>query len=195
MTKRRNVSRCSSVNGCGLISDLTSGVTSAVGNVVGLVGDVAGTVVNKAVDLLPVELHLPGGYRYCGPGTKLKKRLARGDRGINKLDEACKEHDISYSKYKDNEHRVRADRELADRAWARVKSSDASLGEKAAAWAVTNAMKVKAKLGGGVRRGKKRCDCKKKKVTQGKGYYLRPYKGTGIRKKKRATRGKKKSSR
>lgn len=178
-----------------MISDIAGGVASTVGDVFGLVSGVAGTVVNKAVDLLPVELHLPGGYRYCGPGTKLKERLARGDPGINKLDEACKEHDIAYSKYKDNRHRSTADSLLADRAWARVKSSDASLGERAAAWAVTNAMKVKAKLGGGVRRGKKRGDRKKKNKTQGKGYYLRPYKGSGIRKKKRSTRGKKKSSR
>lgn len=32
------------------------------------------TVINK----LPIELHLPG-YQYCGPGTKLEKRLTRGD--------------------------------------------------------------------------------------------------------------------
>ncbi|WP_221935836.1 hypothetical protein, partial [Klebsiella pneumoniae] len=60
-----------------------------------------GAVVNTAIDALPLELHLPGGYQYCGPGTKLKHRLARGDTGINKLDEACKEHDIAYSKYSD----------------------------------------------------------------------------------------------
>ena len=113
-----------------------------VGDVIGKVGDFAGTLVNKSVDLLPVELHLPGGYRYCGPGTKLKERLARGDRGINKLDEACKVHDIAYATYSDNENRRRADKVLADSAWARVKSSDASLGEKASAWAVTTAMKA-----------------------------------------------------
>lgn len=37
-----------------------------------------GSIVNKSIDLLPVELHIPG-YQYCGPGTKLKKRLARGE--------------------------------------------------------------------------------------------------------------------
>ncbi|WP_221935991.1 hypothetical protein, partial [Klebsiella pneumoniae] len=87
-----------------------------------------GALVNTAIDALPVELHLPG-YRYCGPGTKLKQRLARGDPGINKLDEACKEHDITYSKYTDTEKRSIADRVLAEKAWQRVKSSEAGLGE------------------------------------------------------------------
>ncbi|XP_056644299.1 uncharacterized protein LOC130450118 [Diorhabda sublineata] len=41
---------------------------------------------------------------------------------------------------------------LEDKAWARVKSKDASLGEKAAALLVTGGMKVKRKLGMGCRR-------------------------------------------
>ena len=52
------------------------------------------TLINRAVDALPVELHLPG-YRFCGPGTRLQDRLARGERGINELDEigraSCRE--------------------------------------------------------------------------------------------------------
>jgi len=32
-----------------------------------------------------------------GPGTKLKKRLARGDPGINRLDKIAKQHEIDYS--------------------------------------------------------------------------------------------------
>ena len=35
-----------------------------------------------------------------GPGTHLKKRLARGDPGINRLDQISKQHDIEYSKAK-----------------------------------------------------------------------------------------------
>lgn len=142
-------------------------------------GGIISSVLNKAIDLLPVELHIPGGYQYCGPGTKLRKRLARGDPGINKLDQACKAHDIAYSRYKDSENRRRADLELAERAWQRFKASDASLGEKAASWAVTTGMKAKTKLGGG--RRKKRAPKRK-----GKGLYLRPYKkqqGSGKRKK------------
>lgn len=137
-----------------------------------------GTVINKAIDALPIELHLPAGlrksYRYCGPGTKLQERLARGDPGINELDESCKVHDIAYSLHKDNYHRNLADQRLADSAWQRVKSSDASLGEKTAAWLVTTAMKAKSKMGSGTKKGKGLAG-KKKQKRQGKGLYLRPY--------------------
>lgn len=153
-------------------------------------GGIVSSVLNKAIDLLPIELHIPG-YQYCGPGTKLPKRLARGDPGINKLDQACKTHDIAYSRYKDSENRRRADEELAERAWQRFKSSDASIAEKSAAWAVTTAMKAKTKFGGG--RKKKRVPKRK-----GKGLYLRPYKkkqGSGKRKKRTAKKKKTSKSR
>lgn len=88
-------------------------------------------LINTLVNKLPFELHLPG-YQYCGPGTKLEKRLARGDVGVNQLDRACKEHDIAYNQYQDTTNRQKADRILAEKAWQRVKSSDSSLGEKAA---------------------------------------------------------------
>lgn len=107
-------------------------------------------LVNSLINKLPVELHIPG-YNYCGPGTKLRERLRRGDPGINPLDEACKSHDIAYSQNRDLESRHRADAILAERAWERVKSKDARFGEKAAAWAVTNIMKVKRKTGMGSR--------------------------------------------
>ena len=53
--------------------------------------------LNKLIDKLPVELHLPGGYEFCGPGTRLKKRLALGQVGINPLDSVCRIHDIAQS--------------------------------------------------------------------------------------------------
>ena len=151
-------------------------------------GGIISTVVNKAIDLLPFEAHLPG-YNYCGPGTNLVKRLARGDKGINPLDEACKLHDIAYSKYSDSERRRQADKELAERAWRRFKASDSSLGEKAAAWAVTTGMKVKTKMGAGSKkrktRGKGLFDMSRRKQStskKAKGLYLKPYKGAGKRK-------------
>lgn len=101
-------------------------------------------LIDKVINKLPFELHLPG-YQYCGPGTKLAKRLARGDPGINPLDRACKEHDIAYSNKQTD--RKEADLKLADKAWERVISKDASLSEKAAAYAVTNAMKLKSGMG------------------------------------------------
>ena len=37
-------------------------------------------------------------YNYCGPGTQVDKRLARGDKPIDKIDLACQEHDVTYTK-------------------------------------------------------------------------------------------------
>lgn len=67
------------------------------------------------------------------------------------MDSACKQHDLAYQN-NDLTARHRADYELEQRAWNRVKSRDASTGEKAAAWLVTNIMKVKRKLGMGCQR-------------------------------------------
>lgn len=112
-------------------------------------------LLNNVLNKLPIELHLPG-YQYCGPGTKLADRIARGEPGINPLDAACKEHDIAYSENCENvEARNNADKILADKAWQRVCSNDARISEKVAAYAVTNIMKIKAKLGMGLKREKK----------------------------------------
>ncbi|CAH1115875.1 unnamed protein product [Psylliodes chrysocephalus] len=97
-------------------------------------------IVNSLINKLPIELHIPG-YSYCGPGTQLDKRLQRGDKGINQLDAACKDHDIAYSQSKDLITRHQADKILQHRAWERANSKDAKLGEKTAAWFVTTAMK------------------------------------------------------
>ena len=108
-------------------------------------------IINSLINKLPIELHLPN-YNYCGPGTKLKKRLSRGDSGINKLDEACKEHDISYLKYTDLNKRHQADQVLAKKAFDRFKSSDSSLGEKLSSLVVSGIMKAKTKLGAGFKK-------------------------------------------
>ena len=110
-------------------------------------------LVNSIINKLPIELHLPG-YQYCGPGTNLNKRLKRRDPGINELDKACKEHDITYSKFKTTSDRHIADKILAEKAWQRTISKDSSLSERANAYLVTNAMKLKVKTGMGVRKVK-----------------------------------------
>lgn len=38
-----------------------------------------GSLLNSLIDTLPIELHIPT-YNYCGPGTKLNKRLRRKDK-------------------------------------------------------------------------------------------------------------------
>lgn len=114
-------------------------------------------LVNTLINKLPFELHLPGGYQYCGPGTRLTERLSRGDPGINKLDQACREHDIAYARYKDDVgERHKADQILAKKAFERVKASNASLGERASALGVAATMKAKVKLGMGSKKRKQR---------------------------------------
>lgn len=108
----------------------------------------------------------------------LEKRLARGDRGINPLDEACRIHDIAYRDNTDLTARHRADRDLAERDLQRVRSKDAGFGEKAAAWTVTNLMKAKTKFGmgcGSTKRNnkKKTRKTKKQRLVAFKGGFLK----------------------
>ena len=51
--------------------------------------------VNNSIYKLLVKLHLPE-YQFCGPGIRLEKRSARGDKGIHLIDTTCKEHDIAF---------------------------------------------------------------------------------------------------
>lgn len=128
-------------------------------------------IIDRVIDKLPFELHIPK-YQYCGPGTKLEKRLARGDPGINPLDAACKEHDIAYSKHKDSKERHFADEKLMKEALKRAFANDSSFGEKASALAVSAAMKAKtslSKIGAGLKqknKGKKKTCAKKKAAKQ-----------------------------
>ena len=55
--------------------------------------------VQKLLNKTGMEFHWPG-YQYMGPDTHLKKRLARGDPGINRLDRIAEAHDIDYDKAK-----------------------------------------------------------------------------------------------
>lgn len=119
-------------------------------------------IINKLIDHLPFELHLPG-YQFCGPGTKLEKRLLKGDRGINKLDNACMYHDIAYTN-SDLNARHKADLELLNMAKRRLKSKDARTGEKVASWIVKNAMKAKLKAGAGFMTTVKRIQALLKKM-------------------------------
>src|SRR5580765_6384958 len=92
-------------------------------------------LLNHAINALPIEFHIPG-YQFCGPGTRLQKRLARGDRGINPLDAVCREHNRAYSRSNDLTERNAADNILATKARERITARDSTLGERAAATAV-----------------------------------------------------------
>lgn len=80
------------------------------------------SIINKALNILPLpEMHLKsavgsesvsngsfnntGKYSYCGPFTKLRKRITQGYKGINSLDKACMKHDIGYAAHKDTASR------------------------------------------------------------------------------------------
>jgi len=94
-------------------------------------------IINKIINKLPFEAHIPG-YNFCGPGTKLKQRLERGDRGINKLVEACTVHDIAYSQFKVLADRHKSDAVLINKEWERVGSKDSSIAKKTAAKEIRN---------------------------------------------------------
>ena len=51
-------------------------------------------------------------FHWLGPGTKLKKRLARGDPGINRLDKIAKQHDIDYARAKNLQDKWIADTKM-----------------------------------------------------------------------------------
>jgi len=73
------------------------------------------SLLNRAINALPFELHIPG-YQFFGLGTHLEKRLARSYRGINPLVAACCEHDIAYSPSNDFAERHVTDNILATKA-------------------------------------------------------------------------------
>jgi len=58
-----------------------------------------------------IEFHWPG-YQYRGLGTKLAKRLKRGDPGINRLDKIAKQHDIDYSHAQNLQDKWKADTKM-----------------------------------------------------------------------------------
>lgn len=125
-------------------------------------------ILNSVINNLPFEMHIPG-YRFCGPGTKLDKRLKAGQRGINKLDDVCRLHDIAYESPKLTD-RKKADDLLSKEAIERVRAKDASIGEKIAALSVAGLMKAKSAIGGGLKRKMKR---NKKKPVKMNGKILR----------------------
>ena len=96
-----------------------------------------------------------GKYSYCGPFTKLNKRLTEGYRGVNLLDRACFDHDVAYAAHKDTASRNNTDDVLVAAASKIALSDDAPEYEKKYAGTVAATMSVKSRLGVGVGRGKR----------------------------------------
>ena len=67
--------------------------------------------IQKLLGKTGIEFHWPG-YQFMGPGTHLKKRLARGDKGINRLDRIARQHDIDYSRAKSLQDKWKADAKM-----------------------------------------------------------------------------------
>ena len=65
-----------------------------------------GSLLNKAINNLPFEMHLPG-HNFTGPGTKLKKRInpdltpKKWSKPVNRVDKAAYRHDVCYLKNDD----------------------------------------------------------------------------------------------
>lgn len=76
-------------------------------------------VVDYFLNKLSFESHLTG-YQYCGPGTKLEKKLTQGGTDINELNKSCRCHDTAYSKCSNLHDRHNADYELEQRSWERL---------------------------------------------------------------------------
>ena len=62
-----------------------------------------GSLLNKVINNLPIEMHLPG-HNFTGPGTKLKKRLnpdltpKKWSKPVHLVDKAAYHHDVCYLK-------------------------------------------------------------------------------------------------
>ena len=96
--------------------------------------------VQKLLNKTGMEFHWPG-YQYMGPGTHLKKRLARGDPGLNRLDRIAKAHDIDYDKAKNLQDKWVADRKM-------IAKTDQLPGRKSLTERIVkNIMKAKLRLG------------------------------------------------
>ena len=70
-----------------------------------------GLDIQKWLAKTGIEWHVPG-YQFLGPGTKLQKRLKRGDKGINRLDRIAKQHDIDYTAARSLKDKHKADRKM-----------------------------------------------------------------------------------
>lgn len=127
-------------------------------NEMGEIAQTGGGIVNWVINNLPGEMHLYDKarklkYEYCGPGTRLKMRLARGDAGINELDRACKDHDVFYLNNRTAESRKEGDLLLAEAAAKVARDSNATNEEKEKANLVIAIMHGKQWLGAGAGAG------------------------------------------
>ena len=76
--------------------------------------DIQKKIAKLGFEFHPFSLSKRSRYQYLGPGTFLKKRLARGDPGINRLDRIAKQHDIDYSNASNIRDKWKADQKMVN---------------------------------------------------------------------------------
>lgn len=145
-------------NGCNQLSGKCPECNNNVSTIEGKEG---GGLGNKILNLKLPEFHLsyPNGeqveggsfnnqnkYSYCGPFTKLEKRLNEGYQGVNRLDKACRNHDIAYHNNTDSGTRNKYDDILAKEAASLLDDPSVSENEKNDARKVVAAMATKSWL-------------------------------------------------
>ena len=81
---------------------------------------------------------------------KVSKRLAQGYEGVNSLDQACKQHDIAYSKFKNTKERNLHDDNLAQEASRIALDANEPDYVRKDARLVTGIMGMKSRFGMGV---------------------------------------------
>ena len=102
-------------------------------------GSIITDAVNKVISSGP-EMHYRdfkhGTYSFLGPATKFKEREAKGERGVNALDNAAYYHDAVYDKYPPGPERYKADLEFLAKAKKIAADPKTSTSERFAAKAV-----------------------------------------------------------
>jgi len=128
-------------------------------------------VINTVLNKIPMpEMHLSlppnvqnelvpngsfnntGKYSYCGPFTKVDKRVAEGYEGVNDLDKACKVHDLAYKKGKNTKSRNIADDQLAQEAASIANNPNRPDYVRKDARTVTAVMATKSRFGMGFKK-------------------------------------------
>ena len=118
-----------------------------------------GSLLNKAINNLPIEMHLLG-HNFTGPGTKLNKRLnpdlmpKKWSKPINRVDKAAYHHDLCYLKNNDTATRnAVCDKNMLKELEGIYKPS---IREKMERGLVSTLIGAKARFGMGVREKKLR---------------------------------------
>ena len=114
-----------------------------------------GSLLNKAINNLPFEMHLRG-HNFTGPVTKLKKRLnpdltpKKWSKPVNRVDKAAYHHDVRYLKNDDTATR----NAVCDKNMLKELKGiyNPTLRERLVKSFVSNLIRMKVKFGMGVKK-------------------------------------------